>query len=331
MTADRRAGRACPVSYRYSPEVFDRSPQFSVHTAYVVGGLYGNRQALDTVLAMAQRECERGDDITLIFNGDFNWLNVRGEDFAEINEAVLRHVATQGNVEAELAAEDSDAGCGCAYPDHVDEAIVTRSNAIMARLRATAVAFPELRRWLGDLPMVLCIEVGNERVAVLHGDPEALAGWSFAVEAMPPAGATPMGRIQDYFRKSATRVFACTHTGLPYAQRFLVDRRAHLVVNNGSAGMPNFTATFFGVITRISADERVPEASLYGCQLDGLRVDALPVHYDHRAWLRRFLCNWPQGSPAHHLYYSRLLRGLDFSLHQAARDGVTIVAGQERA
>jgi hypothetical protein len=165
----------------------------------------------------------------------------------------------------------------------------------------------------------------------LHGDPESLAGWSFAVEAMPPAGTTPRGRIQDYFRKSATRVFACTHTGLPYAQRFFVDGRPHLVVNNGSAGMPNFAAARFGVVTRISAHDRVPEASLYGCQLDGLRVDALPVHYDHEAWLRRFLREWPEGSLAHDLYYSRLLGGLDFSLHQAARDGVTIAAGRERA
>ena len=253
------------------------------------------------------------------------------EDLADINETVLRHVATQGNVEAELAAESSDAGCGCAYPDYVDEEVVTRSNAIMARLRGTAMAFPELRRRLGDLPMTLCIEVGGERIAILHGDPESLAGWSFAVEAMPPAGTTPMGRIQDYFRKSAARVYACTHTGLPYAQRFLVDGQARLVANNGSAGMPNFAATRFGVITRISADERIPEASLYGCQLDGLRVDALPVHYDHEAWLGRFLRDWPEGSPAHHLYYSRLLDGPDFSLPQAARDGVTIVAGRERA
>ena len=56
MSADRQAGRACPVSYRYSPAVFDRSPQLSVHTVYIVGGLYGNHQALDTILAMAQRE-----------------------------------------------------------------------------------------------------------------------------------------------------------------------------------------------------------------------------------------------------------------------------------
>jgi hypothetical protein len=331
MPANCRAGRACPVHYRYSPAVFDRPPQFSARTAYIVGGLYGNHQALDTILAMVQRERDQGGDVILIFNGDFNWLDVRAEDLADINETVLRHVAAQGNVEAELAAESSDAGCGCAYPDHVDEDVVTRSNAIMARLRGTAMAFPELRRRLGDLPMTLCIEVGNERIAVLHGDPESLAGWSFAVEAMPPDGTTSVRRIHDYFRSAGARVFACTHTGLPYAQRFVVDGRAHLVVNNGSAGMPNFAATCFGVITRISADDRMPEASLYGCQLDGLRVDALPVRYDHGAWLRRFLRDWPEGSPAHHLYYSRLLGGPDFSLPRAARDGVTIVAGWERA
>jgi hypothetical protein len=180
MPADRGAGRACPVSYRYSPEIFDRSPQIRVHTAYVVGGLYGIREALDTILAMAQGE--HGGDVLLIFNGDFNWLDVRGDDFAHLNETVLRHVAARGNVEAELATEESDAGCGCAYPDYVDEAVVTRSNAIMARLRATAMAYPELRRRLQDLPMTLCIEVGSERIAILHGDPESLAGWNFAVE-----------------------------------------------------------------------------------------------------------------------------------------------------
>jgi hypothetical protein len=331
MPADRGTGRACPVSYRYSPEIFDRSPQSRVHTAYVIGGLYGNREALDTILAMAQRE--RGGDILLIFNGDFHWLDVLGDDLAYINETVLRHVAIRGNVEAELATEESDAGCGCAYPDYVDGAVVTRSNAIMARLRATAMAFPELRRRLQDLAMTLCIEVGSERIAILHGDPESLAGWNFAVEAMPPDGTTSVRRIHDYFRKAGARVFACTHTGLPYAQRFGVDGRAHLVVNNGSAGMPNFAGTRFGVITRISADQRIPEASLYGCELDGLRVDALPVHYDHEAWLRRFLRDWPEGSPAHLSYYFRLINGPEFSLGQAARSGLTVYArlGQGRS
>jgi hypothetical protein len=315
------------MSYRYPPEIFDRLPQLAVRTTYVVGGLYGNREALGTVLAMAQRE--RGD-VLLIFNGDFNWLNVCAEDFAEMNETVLRHVATRGNVETELATEESDAGCGCAYPDYIDDAVITRSNAIMARLRATAEAFPELRQQLGSLPMTLSINVAGERVAILHGDPESLAGWSFAIEAMPPEGKTSVERIHDYFRRAGARVFACTHTGLPHAQRFVVDGQAHLVINNGSAGMPNFAGTRFGVITRISADERIPEASLYGCQLDGLRIDALPVRYDHRAWLQHFLRDWPQGSPAHLSSYFRLINGPEFSSGQAARGGLVVYARRRR-
>lgn len=326
MLADRGPGRLCPVHYRYPVEIFDRSPQLRAHTVYVIGGLYGNREALDAVLAMGEQERHKVGDVALIFNGDFHCLDVRAEDFVPINETVQRHTAIQGNVEAELAADDSEAGCGCAYPDYVDEGTVMRSNAIMARLRATAEAFPELRRRLGDLPMTLSIEVAGERIAILHGDPESLAGWSFAVEAMPPEGTTSVQHIHDYFRRAGARVFACTHTGLPYGQGFVVDGRGHLVVNNGAAGMPNFGASRFGVITRISADDRVPQTSLYGCQLDGLRVDALPVHYDHGAWIRRFLHDWPQGSPAHASYHARLVDGPAFSLRGAARDGLTLYA-----
>jgi hypothetical protein len=238
MPAYPGAGRVCPVGYRYS---------------YVVGGLYGNREALEEILAMAERE--RGGDVSLIFNGDFNWLDLRAEDLTDISETVFAHIATQGNVEAELATEDSDAGCGCAYPDYVDEGVVTRSNAIMLRLRRTVMAFPGLRRRLGNLPMTLCVEVGGERIAILHGDPESLAGWNFALEAMPPEGTTSVRRIHDYFRSAGSRVFACTHTGLPYVQCFVVDGRACLIINNGAAGIPNFRATHFGVLTRISADE----------------------------------------------------------------------------
>ncbi|MGH6905056.1 MAG: metallophosphoesterase family protein [Geminicoccaceae bacterium] len=331
MSADTRSGRVCPLRYRYSVESLDRPPQIRAHTAYVVGGLYGNREAFDTILAMAAQERRRGVDVTLIFNGDFHWLDIGPEDFVHISETVLRHAATSGNVEAELGAEDEGAGCGCAYPDYVDQAVVARSNAIMRRLQAVAAPFPELRRRLANLPMTLTLRIGGERIAILHGDPASLAGWSFAVEAMPPGGTVPAQRIHDYFRRARARVFACTHTGLPFAQRFVVEGQPHLVVNNGSAGMPNFAATRCGVITRISADERIPEASLYGCQLDGLRVDALPVRYDHEAWLRRFRRDWPERSPAHQSYHRRLVDGPDFSLRQAARDGVTLYAKRGRA
>jgi hypothetical protein len=331
MPPDSRSGRVCRVRYRYSPLSLDRPPQIRAHTAYVIGGLYGNREALDTILALAEQERQSGADVTLIFNGDFHWLDVGPEDFVHVSETVLRYAATSGNAEAELVAEDTEAGCGCAYPDYVSEAVVARSNAMMTCLRRTAVAFPELRHQLGDLPMTLIVEIGGERIAILHGDPEALAGWSLAVEAMPPEGTTPAQRIHDYFRCAGARVFACTHTGLPHAQRFVVDGRAHLVINNGAAGMPNFAAHRFGVITRISADQRIPEASLYGCSLGGLRIDALPVHYDHEAWLRRFLRDWPEGSPAHLSYYERLIAGPSFSLRRAAREGLELYASSRHA
>ena len=56
--AEERPGRTCPVSYRYSPKVFDRDPEIVAGTIYAVGGLYGNIEALEAVQAMAARERE---------------------------------------------------------------------------------------------------------------------------------------------------------------------------------------------------------------------------------------------------------------------------------
>ena len=69
-----------------------------------------------------------------MFNGDFNWFNADAGSFREINEAVLEHVAIQGNVEAEIAYP-SGSGCGCNYPDYVNAEYVARSNSIMMQLQ----------------------------------------------------------------------------------------------------------------------------------------------------------------------------------------------------
>lgn len=52
--------------------------------------------------------------VTICFNGDFNWFNSDNEGFRDINLAVMRHQATQGNVEVELGSAQDSAGCGCA-------------------------------------------------------------------------------------------------------------------------------------------------------------------------------------------------------------------------
>jgi hypothetical protein len=335
-------GRSCPLAYRYRPDALAQPAQLEADTLYVVGGLYGNRAALQAVLERAAEEPD--GPATVVFNGDFHWLDVDPEDFQAISEAVLAHHATKGNVEAELASQgsDEDAGCGCAYPDYIDDAVVDRSNQIIGRLRATAEQFPDHVRRLGELPRYLTAGVAGERVGILHGDPESLAGWRLALEAMEPGDPqvrrqvgwrgqpTTPTELLDWFGQAQVSVFASTHTGLPYAQAIADGRRRRLVINNGAAGLPAFAGTAYGVMTRLSSDPRLPPDSLYGTAVGALRCDALPVRFDQQRWQQRFLAQWPPGSPGHGSYFGRITGGTHLRLVQAARGGVQVTAPSEQ-
>ena len=326
-------GRSCPLHYRYTPDAFAAEEPLRAETLYVVGGVYGNVESLREVLAMKREEEERcGAAVALLFNGDFNWLNVDAASFAEINHTVLQHPALLGNVEAELASVHEDGGCGCNYPDYVDAAVVERSNAIMGRLREQAQIFPQLSDRAAALPMFRRVEVGGQAIGVVHGDAESLAGWRFAYEAMPPMRGEPKiqaiaasshvtssAQIAGYFRRARVCAFACTHTGLPAMQDFEVDGTRRLIVNNGAAGLPNFKGKTFGLLTRISVRAAAPASSLYGTTLGGIRFDALPIRYPQAAWLARFLDNWPEGSAGHTAYFKRIARGPEFTVRQAVR------------
>jgi hypothetical protein len=133
---------------------------------------------------------------------------------------------------------------------------------------------------------------------------------------------TTRDKVADYMREAGVCAFAASHTGLPFVQDFVVDGETCAVVNNGAAGMPNFHGTTFGVLTRISCDPHPPAESLYAIELRGIRIDALPIRYDHDAWLRRFTTNWPSGSPAHASYFERMSEGPDYDLRQAVRLGL---------
>jgi len=305
-----KPGRSCPPHYRYSPAVFARAPDLRAQSLYIVGGLYGNPFALEAVLGMARRE-----GATLVFNGDFNWFNVDPAEFESINETVLRHAAVRGNVETEIAGEDSGAGCGCAYPEWVGEAEVGRSNEILTRLRGTASAYPELRGRLGVLPMHLVAEIADLRVGIVHGDAESLAGWQFSQEALRERPE----RAEALLAGSGVDVFACTHTCLPVMREFDAPRGKALVVNNGAAGMPNFRDTRFGLATRIASTSSAQ--ALYGARLGATVVEAVPVRYDYEAWMARFDRVWPAGSPAALSYRKRIASGPGYEVEQAVRTG----------
>ncbi|WP_449391270.1 hypothetical protein [Eoetvoesiella caeni] len=302
------------MNYRYGPDAIGAALERQAEILYVIGGLYGNLQALATVEAMARAE---SGPVTLCFNGDFNWFNVDDAGFRTINEHVLQHDAIVGNVEAEFGAAADVAGCGCAYPESVDQAVVERSNRIHAQLKRTAVRHPDLMERLGALPMVARYRVGTARVGVVHGDAESLAGWRFDVTRLDDADDDAWRA--DAFTRAKVDIFASTHTCLPVMRRFKHDGEK-LVANNGAAGMPNARESRFGILTRIGAAAS-PHASLYGHFLHGVHVDAIAVRYDDPAWQRSFLENWPEGSPAWLSYFDRIANGPDFRLENADNIG----------
>jgi len=308
------AGRVCPADYGYAPSVFDRGPDLTAETLYVVGGLYGNLEALNAIDEMVAREAVPP---TIIFNGDFHWFDAEPGWFASIDDRVARHHALRGNVESEIARPaDIGAGCGCAYPASVDDGTVERSNAILDELRDIAATMPARQARLAALPMYLVAGVGGLRVGLVHGDAYALAGWGFAQEALDgPQAAETLTTIRQ---QSNIDVFASTHTCLAALRDAALPVGRLTVVNNGAAGMPNFSANRAGLITRIGITPS-PHAALYGLRRDGVHIDALAVPYDHDAFLKRFLARWPEGSAAHRSYYGRIVSGPNYSPATASR------------
>ena len=312
-SGDPRPGRTCPLHYRYGAASLRREADLRADTLYVIGGMYGNQHALDAILRLHAVE----PDAVLVFNGDFNWFNVDDESFLRVSEEVLRHRAIRGNVETELLSGDAAAGCGCGYPDYVNDDDVVRSNLIMARLAGTARRHRTVSGQLAALPMNLVANVGGLGIGIVHGDGESLAGWSFGEEAIDPA---VVGRMFD---AAAVRVFASSHTCLPVAQVFELARGASVLINNGAAGMPNFAGTRSGVLSRISigpapAGVRV----LYGTVIEGVHIDAVPIDYDHAAWLAHFDAVWPAGSAAALSYRGRIVHGPAYPATRAIRAGI---------
>jgi hypothetical protein len=321
-------GRSCPIAYRYRPEDLAGPAGIACTTLYVVGGLYGNRHALEAVLARAAAESSRPE---IVFNGDFHYLDADPAAFGAIADGVGTQRATLGNVEYALTTDDAEVGCGCDYPDYVPDAVVANSNTAVARLHATATDFPEHTAALAELPRYLTAALGGRRVGIVHGDFESLAGWKLALEATDPIDPdarahtgfsgtpTSSAQIADWCRRAHIEIVCCTHTGLPYAQDHHHDGGPYLVANNGCAGLPNFTESHHGVLTRLSTNPDPPPDALYGINLNGLRFDALPVSYDHARWASDFTHIWPPGTAAHRNYHQRLQHGTWLTAQHATR------------
>lgn len=328
MIRDDTAGRVCPIDYRYAPSALRTAPSIEADVLWVVGGLYGNVEALRAIASAVL--AERTPRVEVVLNGDFHWFDADAETFAAIEAGVAAWRLMRGNVETELArieGEGADAGCGCAYPDSVAQDDVDRSNAIILRLRATARADGAAGR-LGALPMLRRAQVGCLGIGLVHGDDRSLAGWRLAHDALQ---ASRGDGLDAAFDDAGVDVIASSHTCLPVADAWASSRGGRMlaVINNGAAGMANFAASTHGIATRIAAPG-VPEPDglrvLYRASISGADVAAVAVDFDVDRFLQRFDQTWPAGSPAERLYRARIAGGIA-GVPRAAARGPFRVAG----
>ncbi|MES2817557.1 MAG: hypothetical protein V4812_01035 [Pseudomonadota bacterium] len=305
-----RAGRDCPLDYRLPRDAFAGEPLFDCPALYVVGGLYGNRQAL----AAVEKRLAAEPGARLVFNGDAHWFDRDPEIFQAIEQGLSAHLALRGNVETELGRlESSGAGCGCAYPLEVDDAVVERSNAIQAELNSTVQNLPGLAGRLAARPATALVAVGGQRVAISHGDEQSLAGWACAREALGEP--ERQQQLDQWLAAHRLSVLATSHTCSAVA----LNLQHGALINNGAAGLPNFSGGRYGLLSRIATTAH--PAALYRCQRDGLFIEALPLNYQHEAFLADFDRQWPAGSPAAQSYRSRILG------HCADRPQQALLAG----
>ena len=110
-------------------------------------------------------------------------------------------------------------------------------------------------------------------------------------------------------------VFTTTHTCAPAV--LTLARGAF--INNGAAGLPNFRGQRYGLLVRIAPTPH-PDA-LFGCERDGLHIQAVPVRYDHDAYLAWFDGLWDECSPAAISYRDRIVNGPDDRLEDSLLGG----------
>ncbi|MEH6490959.1 hypothetical protein [Halopseudomonas sp.] len=308
-------GRSCPLDYQVPAATFSGEPAFACDTLYVVGGLYGNEQALAALHTRLLRE----PLARVVVNGDAHWFDVEPALFARIEQQLAPYMLLRGNVETELGRPDhSGHGCGCAYPDEVPEQAVAWSNAIHQRLTATVQQLPGMPEQLAARATTALVNVGGQRVAISHGDEQSLAGWQCDRQALRSIERQQqLGRWCEHHQIS---VLATSHTCSPAA----LATEHWAVINNGAAGMPNFNNGQYGLITRIATQPSL--SALYRAQVGNLYIEALPLNYDQAAFFDEFDRNWPAGSPAALSYRDRITQGTNDQPLDALLGGFTLAS-----
>jgi diadenosine tetraphosphatase ApaH/serine/threonine PP2A family protein phosphatase len=217
----------------------------------VFGGIYSNAPALEATLEDARK---RGVEAIFCL-GDMGGFGPHPDRVFPLLEAA-DVLAIQGNYDEALALGKAD--CGCGYTDPRDDFFARVSYAYTFQNTSA-----DHKAWLGALPTRRRIRLGPLQVLMCHGSPRTIN--EFLWES-----ATPDGLVRKFLREGRTDVLLCTHTGIKWHRRLPEDK---YVVNVGVIGRPENdgrTNVWYTILT--AGDE--------------LRVEFVPVHYDHEGLAR---------------------------------------------
>ncbi|MGI9379837.1 MAG: metallophosphoesterase family protein [Methyloligellaceae bacterium] len=229
----------------------------------IFGGLYGNLEALNAFLDLADRLKIPSDHI--IQTGDV--VAYCADPLVCVEQIMTRNFhSIKGNVEESLAFNADDCGCGFEEGTACD----VLSNQWYAYVDSNIGT--EHREWMSELPDQLSFQYHGRRVRVLHGSSSEVNEFIFP--------STSEARYESMFQETGADIIIAGHSGLPYTLN-MGDRIWH---NSGALGMPANDGT-----PRVWASLLVPDRQ-------SVKIEHLALSYDYQsAHLKMVQAGLPNG------------------------------------
>ncbi len=217
----------------------------------VFGGPYSNRQALEAMREVANKESISPSNI--ICTGD-----VVG--YCAEPEACVRMVkdwgihCIAGNVEKQLREGEEDCGCNFNTDSRCD--ILSKQWYPFAQQQVSHSSLA----WMHDLPDHISFRFQGKQGLVVHGSYFDVSAFIFR--------STPWRIKDENFNAADADLILAGHCGIPFSQK----REANMWLNAGVIGMPANDGTPNGWYMILDGDE--------GSQ--SVRYSHYPLAYDHR-------------------------------------------------
>lgn len=181
------------------------------------GGVYGNLQALEALIAIAETEGIPPENC--ICTGDITGYCAQPEETVQqFREWGALGIA--GNVELQLAKDSEDCGCDFKAGSRCDGLSKLWFPFTKGHLSKESVA------WIANIPNNICFEYGGKKVTVVHGSYENVSAFIFE--------STSEAIKKRCFEQTQSDILIAGHCGLPFSQSL----DGLLWLNPGVIGMP---------------------------------------------------------------------------------------------